>query len=72
MAQRKAPEEGSPADVAQPAAPHNSRNPVVMWINESAVCVEILDAPASHPRDGVCRCSACHGADAADWAANFL
>ncbi|HEY6125008.1 MAG TPA: hypothetical protein VIV63_10160 [Steroidobacteraceae bacterium] len=72
MARRKAPAEESPADVAQPVAPRNSRTPVIMWIDDSAVCVEIVDIPVSHPRDGVCRCEACHADLADDWASRFL
>jgi hypothetical protein len=70
MATRKKPDD----EAAEPApiAPRKSHPPVLMWVNDSFACVEIVDAPPPNPRDGVCRCEACHASLTADWAARFL
>ncbi|HEU5136916.1 MAG TPA: hypothetical protein VFU13_17340 [Steroidobacteraceae bacterium] len=68
-ARRKAPEKTEPAaDPRQELA----RAATAVWIYDSAVCMQILDSPPTLPRDGVCRCEACHAALTADWAARFL
>jgi hypothetical protein len=71
MATRKTPENEVPAEPPQ-AAPRASRTPVLLWGTEALSCVEIVDAPPRNPRDGVCRCEACHASLTADWAARFL
>ena len=69
MATRKPAAEPS----ANPAPrPTKSNAPTVLWIHDSPVCVEIIDTPPPVPRDGVCRCAACHAAEFADWAERFL
>jgi hypothetical protein len=70
MATRKTPDDEA-IERAAPA-PRKSRTPVTMWVDNSFACVEIVDAPPPNPRDGVCRCEACHASLTADWAARFL
>jgi hypothetical protein len=53
----------------RPAAPQTS---TILWIHDAPVCVEIVESPQPKPRDGVCRCAACHAAELADWAERFL
>jgi hypothetical protein len=68
QAQRKGPDTADGA--VDPASP--APTTLVRWIYDSPVCVEIVDSPPQPPRDGVCRCQACHAACTADWAARFL
>jgi len=70
MATRKKPAADSSAKPSpRPSAPRPS---TVVWIHDAPVCVEIVDSPPPYPRDGVCRCAACHAAEFADWADRFL
>ena len=66
---KKSDPEPSASSTPRPAAPRAS---IVIWIHDAPVCVEIVDAPTPAPRDGVCRCAACHAAELADWAERFL
>jgi hypothetical protein len=60
------------ATTPAPQAPRKPRTSVMMWVDGTFACVEIVDAPPPNPRDGVCRCDACHASLTADWAARFL
>lgn len=70
MATRTTPEDEVPVEPA-PVVPRTSRAPVLVWVGNSLASVEIIDAPPRNPRDGVCRCDACHASLAADWAERF-
>ena len=68
-AQRKAPDKAD--EIADPRE-ELARVATAVWVYDSAVCMQIVDSPPPVPRDGVCRCPACHAALTADWAARFL
>lgn len=70
MATRKTPDDE--ASTPAPEGPRRTRTPVMLWVDETFACVEIVDTPPPSPRDGVCRCDACHASLTADWAARFL
>ena len=70
MATRKKPRAERSANLA--TRPTKADAPTLLWIQDSPVCVEIVDATPPAPRDGVCRCAACHAAELADWAERFL
>jgi len=74
MTHRKTLNEEASAEAPKPAAPQplTARTTTVIWAHGTPVCVEIIDSPAPAPRDGVCRCAACHAAEYADWAEHFL
>jgi len=68
-AQKKAPDKAeATADPRQDLA----RAATAVWNYDSPVCMQIIDSPPLAPRDGVCRCPACHAAFTPDWAARFL
>jgi hypothetical protein len=70
MAKRKEPAaENSATTLPRATTPGAA---TVLWIHDAPVCVEIVEAPPPVPRDGVCRCAACHAAEFADWAERFL
>jgi hypothetical protein len=70
MASRKQPTaEPAASPESRPTAPRTS---TILWINDSPVCVQIIDSPPPHPRDGMCRCPACHAAEIGDLAERFL
>jgi hypothetical protein len=70
MATRKKPHDEAPAQA--PQAPRKPRTPVMLWVDDTFACVEIVDTPPPSPRDGVCRCEACHASLTADWAERFF
>jgi hypothetical protein len=69
---RRQPDKGEEvATDAAPPSPVRSHAPVVMWIGQGPVCVNIIDAPVPAPHDGACHCGGCHGVLPADCAWQF-
>jgi hypothetical protein len=68
MAQRKLPAAEPPAFKHHESP---TRVPTAIWVDDKLVCVEIIDPPPLHESTGACRCPACHGAAAVDFAARF-
>jgi hypothetical protein len=57
---------------ASPRERASDRLPVVVWVQDGPVCVEIIDEAPAAPSGSVCRCGGCHASLPPDSAIDFL